>query len=166
MITSLVALFGCGKKENPAFKTLTEKATYDLQAKTASHQAVWGLGKSDRWDLNQSDGNLIFTFPDKTVTCEAQLIGSYDKTRGTWLWSWDNPSVETNLTRNSRWLRDYGTQNKYEKLTRAEWKATENDAWEMAALATLLCNAQGAYRGPAGDVYVFMTFGAAKIQKK
>jgi hypothetical protein len=36
----------------------------------------------------------------------------------------------------------------------------------MAALATLLCDAQGAYRGPAGDVYVFMTFGTPRIEKK
>jgi hypothetical protein len=166
MIASLLALSGCGEKANPAFKALVEKAKIDLQTKTASHQAVWGLGKSDRWDLNQDDGNLVFTFPDKTVTCEAQIIGSFDKPKGTWLWAWDNPAAATNLTRASQWLRDYGTQHKYDKLTQAEWKATENDAWEMAALATLLCNAQGAYRGPAGDVYVFMTFGPPKIQKR
>jgi len=166
MITSLLALFGCGEKVNPDLKVLTEKAMNDLRAKTASHQAVWGLGKSGRWDLNQNDGNLIFTFADKTVTCEAQIIGSFDKTTGTWLWSWDNPTVASNLTRASQKLRDYGAQHKYDKLTRARWKATEEEAWEMVALATLVCNAQGAYRGPAGDVDVFMTFGPPQIQKK
>ena len=44
--------------------------------------------------------------------------------------------------------------------------ATENDGWEMVALAMLLCDAQGAYRGPVGDVYVFMAFGPAKIQNR
>jgi hypothetical protein len=162
----IASLLGCGENVDPAFKTLTEKAMNDLQAKTASHQAFWGLGKSERWDLNQNDGNLIFTFADKTVTCEAQIIGSFDKTKGTWLWAWDNPAVATNLTRSSLKLRDYGSQHQYDKLTRAEWKATEEDAWQMAALATFLCDAQGAYRGPAGDVYVFMTFGPPKIQKR
>ncbi len=138
----------------------------DLQTKTAAHQTGWGLGKSDRWDLNQNDGNLIFTFADKTVTCEAQIIGSFDQSKGTWLWAWDNPSVSTNLTRASQKLRDYGAQHKYDKLTQAEWKATEADAWQMVALATHLCDARGAYRGPAGDVYVFMTFGPPKIQKR
>jgi hypothetical protein len=61
--------------------------------------AIHALGKSERWDLNQSDGNLIFTFADKTVTCEAQIIGSFDKAKGTWLWAWDNPGVGTNLSR-------------------------------------------------------------------
>jgi hypothetical protein len=153
MIASLLALFGCGEKVNPAYKTLTEKAMNDLRVKTSSHEAVWGLGKSERWDLRQSDGNLVFTFSDKTVTCEAQIIGSFDKTKGTWLWAWDNPGVATNRTRASQQLRDYGFQHKYEKLTRAEWKATEEDAWQMVALATLICDAQGAYRGPAGDIW-------------
>ncbi len=166
MISSLLALLGCGEKPDPAFKAVVEKAMNDLRAKTASHQAVWGFGKSERWNLNQTDGHPIFAFPDKIVTCEAQIIGSLDKAKGTWLWAWDNPAVATNLTRASQQLWDYGKQHKYDKLTRAEWKATENEAWEMVALATLVCQAQGAYRGPAGDVYVFMTFGAPKIEKR
>ena len=166
MIASLLALFGCGEKVDSTFKTLTEKAMNDLQTKTASHQALWGLGNSERWDLNQSDGNLIFTFADKTVMCEAQIIGSFNKAKGTWLWAWDNPSVATSLTRASQKLRNYGFEHKYDKLTRAKWNATEEDGWQMVALATLLCDAQGAYRGPAGEVYVFMTFGPPKIQKR
>jgi hypothetical protein len=80
------------------------------------------LGKSERWDLNQQDGRLIFTFADKIVTCEAQIIGSFDKSKGTWLWAWDNPSVLSNLTTASRELREYGRQHGYAKLTQAEWK--------------------------------------------
>jgi len=166
MIGSLLALFGCGGKPDANFKALLDKAKNDLQAKTAAHQAGWGFGKATRWDLNQADGLLIFTFPDKTVTCQAQIIGSFDKSKGTWLWGWDNPDIAPNLTTVSRQLRDYGKQHGFGKLTQAEWKGSEQDAWDMAGLATLVCEAQGAYRGPAGDVYVFMTFGTPKIQKK
>jgi len=166
MIGALLTLLGCKQQNDPAFGVLVEKAMNDLRTKTASHQASWGLGKSERWDLNQKDGRLIFTFPDKIVTCEAQIIGSFDKSKGTWLWSWENPSVVSNLTIASRQLREYGRQHGYTKLTRGEWKATEDEAWEMVAVATLECNAQGAYRGPAGDTYVFMTFGTPKIEKR
>ena len=166
ILGSLLALLGCGGKSDANFKALLEKANNDLQIKTGSHGAVWGIQEATRWDLNQADGLLIFTFPDKTVTCEAQIIGSFDKSQGTWLWAWNNPDVATNLARASRQLRDYGKQHGFEKLTKAEWKASEQDGWDMAALATLLCGAQGAYRGPAGDVWVYMTFGTPKIQKK
>lgn len=165
MISSLLALLGCGGKTDADFKALLEKAQNDLQAKTASHQTVWGFGKASRWDLNQNDGVLIFTFPDKKVTCDAQIIGSFDKSQGTWLWAWGNPSVATNLTTASKQLLEYGKQHGFQRLTRAEWKATEQEAWDMVSLATLVCQAQGAYRGPAGDTYVFMTFGAPKIMK-
>jgi hypothetical protein len=166
MIGALLTLLGCKQKDGAAFDTLVQKAMNDLRAKTASHQAVWGFGKSERWDLNQTDGHLIFTFPDKIVSCDSQVIGSYDKSVGTWLWAWDNPSVTSNLTTASRELREYGKEHGYAKMTHAEWKATEDEAWEMVALATLVCNAQGAYRGPAGDSYVFMTFGTPKIEKR
>ena len=52
-----------------------------------------------------------------------------------------------------------------EKLTTRKWTGTEDDAWAMVALAVRLCDAQGAYRGPAGPSYVFMTFGEVKIIK-
>jgi hypothetical protein len=166
MISSLLAVFGCRGKTDADFKALLEKARQDLQAKTASHQAVWDFGKAARWDLDQDEGVLIFSFPDKRVTCDAQIIGSFDKSQGTWLWAWDNPSIATHLTTASKRLLEYGKQHGFEKLTRAEVKATEQDAWDMAALATLIGQAQGAYRGPAGDAYVFMTFGAPKISKR
>jgi hypothetical protein len=35
----------------------------------------------------------------------------------------------------------------------------------MAAFAVKLCAAQGAYRGPAGSTYIFMTFGEVKLTK-
>jgi hypothetical protein len=166
MIASLLAFLGCGGNADPDFNRLLEKAMHDLESKTASHQAVWGLGSSARWNLNQDDGKLVFSFPDKTVTCEAQIIGSYDKTKGSWLWAWDNPSIATNLTQSSRKLREFGVQKKIDKLTRSEWPATERDCWEMAALANLLCEGQGVYRGPAGDLCVFMTFGPPRIEKR
>jgi hypothetical protein len=36
-------------------------------------------------------------------------------------------------------------------------------AWEFTALACHLCDAQGAYRGPAGTALVFMTFGEVTL---
>ena len=164
---TLLTFLGCGGgKHDAEFHALVEKAMADLRAKQAAHQQTWGLGKADRWDVNQSEGKLVFTFPDKTVTCDVQFIGTFNSSKGTWLWSWDNPSILTNLTQSSKTLRDYGAAHHFDKLTTAHWKATEEDAWEMAALATLLCSAEGAYRGPSGDVYAFMTFGAPTIQKK
>jgi Family of unknown function (DUF6882) len=41
----------------------------------------------------------------------------------------------------------------------------EDQCWELAALTCTLCEAQGAYRGPAGTARVFMTFGKVTLTK-
>jgi hypothetical protein len=60
--------------ETPEFNTLLDMSTEELRLKTMGHQAGWGLGKSTRWSLDQSRGNLLFTFDDGVVaTCPARL---------------------------------------------------------------------------------------------
>jgi hypothetical protein len=149
------------------FETLLEAGMEELRLKTAAHKQGWGLGTAARWDLDQSHGNLIFTFGDGTVaTCPAQIIGTFDSTTGEWLWAWANPSLAEPLKRDSLKVKEYGENHQITKLTAHEWFGKENDAWQMAALACKLCEAQGAYHGPAGKTFVFMTFGKVELSKK
>ena len=148
------------------FHALCEKAMNDLKIKSQSHRDVWGLGSADRWDLNQETGTLSFTFPDKIVSCEAQIIGSWNGAKGSWLWAWQNPSILDPLKRASEKVRAYGMQHGIDTLTTPKWEGTEEDAWQMAALTCLLNESQGVYRGPAGDMFVFIAFGSPSIQKR
>ena len=153
--------------EPPKFKALLDASMEELRLKTAGHQAGWGLGKSNRWSLDQSRGDLLFTFDDGVVaTCPAQIVGSFDTTDGSWLWGWANPSIADSLKRDSLRVKEYGQQLQIARLTSAEWPGTEADAWAMAALTCKLCEAQGVYRGPAGTAFVFMTFGKVALSKK
>jgi hypothetical protein len=43
---------------------------------------------------------------------------------------------------------------------------SEEKAWEFTAVAARLGKANGAYRGPNGSTYVFMTYGEIKLEKK
>lgn len=152
--------------ETPEFKKLLEISMADLQARTAGHEAGWRLGESKRWDLDQSRGDLIFTFSDGMIaTCPAQIIGSFDTESGTWLWAWANPSIPDSLKRDSLRVREYGLQHNIRRLTAAEWLGTEADGWAMAALACKLCEAQGVYRGPAGASFVFISFSRVTLSK-
>lgn len=164
----LRGLFG-KRNEQPGsgeFESLLDTSLRELQLRTAVHQGTWRLGKSKRWDLDQSKGDLIFTFDDGIVaTCPAQIIGSFDSATSSWLWAWANPSAKDSLTRDSLKVRSYGEEHKIARLTTEEWQGTEDDAWKMTALACKLCGAEGAYRGPAGTTYVFMTFGEVELKK-
>ncbi|MEM7316566.1 MAG: DUF6882 domain-containing protein [Planctomycetota bacterium] len=98
--------------------------------------------------------------------CAAQIIGSFNTKDNSWLWAWDNPSVLDKLKAHALKLKEYGEEHGIERLTDRKWTGTEDDAWEMAALAVKLCDAQGAYRGPAGSTLIFMTFGKVKMSKR
>lgn len=155
------------EEESQEFKALLDRSLKELQLKTEGHVMGWGLGKSKRWDLDQSRGDLIFTFDDGVIaTCPAQIIGSFDSESGTWLWAWANPSLEDSLKRDSLRVRDYGSEHNIARLTSAQWPGTEADAWLMAALACNLCSAQGIYRGPAGTAFVFISFSGVELSKK
>jgi len=150
-----------GNTETPEFQTLLDKSMEELRSKTMGHQVGWGFGKADRWSLDLSKRDLLFTFDEGVVaTCPAQIVGSLDSSEGSWLWAWANPSIPESLQRDSWRVREYGLQHQIARLTSAEWLCTEEEAWQMAALACKMCEAHGVYRGPAGTAFVFINFGS------
>lgn len=155
------------KKSKPAggteFRALLDRCMEELRLKTEAHAAGWGLGTTDRWDLDQEDGRLVFTGKKVVATAPAQIIGTYSTESGTFLWAWDHPSVLEPLQEHARRVREYGEQHGIAALTTRKLACEELEAWEFTALACHLCGAQGAYRGPAGPALVFMTFGEVTL---
>ena len=156
---------GCSKTDE-AFDQLKQASTQELQLKTQAN-TVWGLGKFDRWDLDQNVGQLIFSNRDGTTAkCPAQIIGSYNSADRSWQWAWANPSVGDSLKIDSLKVKSYGEKNGFKKLSEAEWQGSEDDAWAMAAIACKVCGSQGIYRGPASDnLFVFISLGKVELSK-
>jgi hypothetical protein len=160
-------LFG-GKKKivYPAeLEPQIERALNALRALTSAHDGTFQIGQA-QWSVDQDKGTITFLSP-KGMRAQApvQIIGSYNTQDGTWLWSWANPSIEARLTEDARKLQAYGQEHGYDLLTTAKLICPEEQCWELAALACMLCEEQGAYRGPAGAARVFMTFGKVSLSK-
>jgi hypothetical protein len=94
-----------------------------------------------------------------------QIVGTYDTPHGTWLWNWGNPSIRPALTEHARKAQAYGQEKGYDVLTTPQLLCPEAQCWELTALACMIAEAQGAYRGPAGTARVFMRFGQVKLTK-
>ena len=161
-------IFG-GRKRNIAYpadlRPQIEKAMHGLEALTAAHDGTWQIGQA-AWSVDQEGGTITFTTPKgMLVTAPVQVVGSYNTQDGTWLWAWDNPSLEGPLTEHARKVRAFGQQDGYEILTTPKLACPEEQCWELTALACMLAGAQGAFRGPAGAIRVFMTFGQVKLSK-
>jgi hypothetical protein len=147
----------------PGLQPHIDKAINHLQALTAAHENMWQIGEAD-WSVDQDEGAIVFDSPKGIqAVAPVQIIGSYDSRQGTWLWAWDNPSIVESLTEDARRVRDFGQQNGFDILTTRKLTCPEEQCWELAALACLLCDQQGAYRGPADTTYIFMTFGEVEL---
>jgi hypothetical protein len=137
----------------------------ELRAKMAAVDAVAHFSEAN-WQIDQDAETILFQRKDGLrVSAPVQIIGSFNTTDGTWLWAWDNPSVDEPLRRASVAVLNYGREHNILSLTTRKLACEESDCWEFTALAAKLDNAQGAYRGPAGRTNVFMTFGAVEISK-
>ena len=161
-------MFGGGNKKipyPPALEPQVEKAMHHLQALTTGHDAAWQIGKAD-WSVDQDEGTIVFTTPSgMQAVAPVQIIGTYNTQDGSWLWGWDNPSVAEPLAAHAKKVHAYGQKNGFEVLTTRKLQCPEEQCWELTALAAMLCGAQGAYRGPAGDARVFFTFGNVTLSR-
>jgi hypothetical protein len=136
-----------------------------LRALTAAHDGMFQLGQA-QWSVDQDQGTITFISPKgMRARAPVQIVGSYNTQDGTWLWSWANPSVDERLTEHARKVQSYGQTHGYEILTTRKLACPEEQCWEFTALACMLCEGQGGYRGPAGTARVFMTFGKVSLSK-
>jgi hypothetical protein len=137
-----------------------------LRAQTAAHAATWHLGEEANWAGDQDASRIRFTFADGTIAeAELQIVGTYNTLDGTFLWGWDHPSVAEPLRKHARLAKDFGEEHRLPNYTDRMVKCSEEDAWEFTAVAATLGKADGAYRGPAGSAFVYMTFGEIKLSK-
>ena len=156
------------EKEAPAsdfdLEAYLAKANAHLQAQTQGHEAAWRIGEA-RWDADQETGILTWTFKDGT-TAEApfQIVGTYSTSSGTFLWGWDHPSVLAPLQEDAKAVKAFAREHGIGSLLERKVTCTEDEAWEFAAIANLLCERQGVYRGPSGSARVFMTFGEVTVR--
>src|SRR4029453_12764297 len=97
-----------GQKEGELpHATMVARAMEELRIKTASFDRLFQLGQAD-WQLDQDAGTIVFTSPKGLVaTAPAQIVGSFNLDDNTWLWSWDNPSVEPALTAHAKLAQRY-----------------------------------------------------------
>lgn len=121
-------------------------------------EVAFNIGHYERWDYQQESGEFVFSHQGTPkVAAQVQVVGSYS-TAKTWLWSWANASIMESARQRISEVRDFGIKEGIAKLTEPKWAAEESDGWEMAAVATKLLGAKGAYRAPVRAGFLFVIF--------
>lgn len=124
----------------------------------------FGIGSYERYDYDQATKQIVFSNQGKAgVIAEIEVVGSYSKVAGTWMWSWANfsmlPKVRTRMKR----VRTLGEQRRFPRLNTYLWPADEVDAWDMAAIAAHVLRAQGVYRSPGESTDMYMTLSNIRL---
>jgi hypothetical protein len=128
-----------------------------LHAKHEHLEREYRLGKHERFDYDQASNQLVFSNAGKpAVIADIEIIGSVSKVSQTWLWSWSNFHMLPNVRTRIRAVRDYGIEHGFSRLTVAKWPADEVDGWEVSGIAAQVLDAQGVYRVPSQNTFMFM----------
>lgn len=151
--------------DDEQLEAILARSFEQLQLKTQSHVDAWGLGSTERWDVDFDQGLLLFSSPGLSVTSRVQVIGTHNPEDGSWIWGWEHPAVEPLLARDAVLVKAFGERYELSRYTTAEIRCTEDEAWQFTALACHLAEASGAYRGPTDTVDVFMTFHDITIEQ-
>lgn len=132
----------------------------------AAHKEAWRFGQEKAWKVDEAAGRLSFCFDDGTVvSAPFQVVGTLDAGSKSFTWGWHHPAVAPALRRDAERVKAFGEQwGAKEFIEPKVPHCTEKRAWEYAALAMLLAEANGTYRVPvAPGTSAFVTFGAVTI---
>jgi hypothetical protein len=138
------------------------RAESEIVLKTQVFRSIFGQEHFD-WSVDLDAGTITFASATRSVTAPVQVIGTYNRLDGTFLWGWDHPSVPEPRRADARLARRFGQLQNLPAFTTRLIECTEEEAWSFTAVALYLSGAQGAYRGPAETTMVFMTFGNMTI---
>jgi hypothetical protein len=137
---------------------------HDMIEQTAeAHRQRWGFGSADRWELDQVEGLLRFTFSDRVAEAPVQILGTYSPAGGSWMWAWANDSLTDALCVASEKVRAWGEQQGQAMLTTARMQVGEEQAAALAALAFRVSGLSGFYRAPAGRSHLYLGFGTVTL---
>ena len=148
-----------GRATDAEFEALIAEGEAYLSQNLMIHQQTWQFGSETGMKFDPQTGLLTFTFEGgREARCPAQAVGTVDTRAGLWAWAWANPSIPEDLRRAVAAGRAHGERRGFDRLTRPEWPATTEQAWQMTAVAAMLCEHPGAYALSTGPMQMFLMF--------
>lgn len=110
-----------------------------------------------RWDYDQESARLVFSGADMPdLIADVEFVGTLSTVSNTWKWAWANFSLLAPVRSRIGAVRDLGETKDYPHLRVPMWYADQQEGWHMAGVATEILGAQGAYRAPTDNGFIFM----------
>ncbi|WP_448570035.1 DUF6882 domain-containing protein [Thalassotalea ganghwensis] len=161
-------MFGLFKKDKFDIEGFIEGSMEALRMVTDAHTKTWNLGSEDTWNVDQDTGTIIFNFSDGSIaSAPVQIVGSFNSQDQSFMWGWEHPSVAPELQQSALAVKAFAKEKKLKEFLTQKVTCDENRAWEYAALAMRISDANCAYRAEASPgTFVFMNFGEITLSKE
>jgi len=109
-----------------------------------------------RWDFTQESRQIVFSDKGvKKLIADVQVAGDWSPRSGTWMWGWNNSSLDRPLTKELEKVKALGQEKKWFELTKPVFAIDSDYAWTLTAVAGQIIGAKTAYRGPDDGGYIY-----------
>lgn len=154
MLFGLVAISTAQSQQD--YEKFRNEVCEKFLAQSKKVNEEYKLGSYSRWDFSQDTGQIIFSDNGvPKVIAKVQIAGTWSNVSNTWMWSWNNKSIDALVKKDIETVRKFGQEKKYVELTDAQWESTSDYAWTTTAVAGHILNAKTAYRGETGTGYAY-----------
>jgi hypothetical protein len=141
------------------FLKYSHDATHELMRLNEKCDHEFHILSWPRYDYDLKDATLIFSKDGVPgVITSIQVVGTTSESEGTWLWSWANDSLPSDVTEEMKTVRAFGESENVRELTEPRVADDEYKGWEMTAIATKLIGGKGAYRCPSNDGFIYFVY--------
>ena len=143
-------------EEDTDFRALLEQQCSQISASSQTIYQEIGLAKPNgRWDVVPDQTRFTFTEASGTRRhARYGLVGSYNPTSHSWLWSWAFPDgwMPDAVTAPAAKLRALGEERGWKALTEPNLYLGEQEAWHLTILGAYLMGYPLVYRGSVNDM--------------
>src|SRR5579859_7824220 len=141
------------------FSTFRHDAAHALMRLNESCERDFQISSWPRWDYDFELGTLTFSKDGiPQVAASIQVVGTTSEAGGTWLWSWANQSLPSQVADIMLKVRAFGRREKVAELTNPEAKDDEYLGWAMTAIAAKILGSKGAYRCPGENGFIYLVY--------
>lgn len=141
------------------YDALAEMAQNHTLLQQEFHMGTWGLGEGDRWNIDLETQKIWWTFEDKIVEADLEVLGTWSGRDNSFLWGWDHPSVPQSMRNATIKTKAYADEHDIDELKDSMTNCDFEDCWEIASIAGLIGDLDGIYRGEAGgSTWIYMGF--------
>lgn len=152
---------------NKEFQEYLHESVHELIKLNEKYSQKFKIDDYERWDYDLEKATLTFSHKGTPyVVADVQAAGTFSKKSKTWMWSWNNESLPDHITDTVLTVREFGRKHKILNLTEAHWDATEDDGWEMSAIANRIIGGKGVYRCPDENGCLFLILTNIRLVKR